>query len=210
MHQKNSQDSAAFGGSYNGFDDEDDDDDDDDDDGRNAADPFADVDDDDLDDDLDEDEPQRDSRGGWWRGVVGRAPGTGDPGDSDDEEFGDFAMAEDEKAGGSGSSDAKDGGEASTTPDKVLLKPLAVNPMKEAARGLSGLWPFGSRADTTTTDTAKTDDDDDDDDDGEGEVVLPAAVHAGHGHGKRPVEAKEGIRRTSIEEVDDDEIVNVK
>ncbi|OAA71091.1 SIT4 phosphatase-associated protein [Akanthomyces lecanii RCEF 1005] len=210
MHQKNSQDSAAFGGSYNGFDDEDDDDDDDvdGDEGRNAADPFADVDDDDLDDDLDEDEPQRDSRGGWWRDVVGRAPGTGDPDDSDDEEFGDFAMAEEEKSGGG--SGAKEGADitpsSSTTPDKVLLKPLAVNPMKEAARGLSGLWPFGSRADSATT-AEKVGDDDEE----EGEVVVPAAGEGEHDHGQGgPVEAKEGIRRESIEEVDDDEVVNVK
>ena len=210
MHQKNSQDSAAFGGSYNGFDDEDEDDDDDvdGDEGRNAADPFADVDDDDLDDDLDEDEPQRDSRGGWWRDVVGRAPGTGDPDDSDDEEFGDFAMAEEEKsAGGSGAKEGADSTpSSSTTPDKVLLKPLAVNPMKEAARGLSGLWPFGSRADSATT-AEKVGDDEEE----EGEVVVPAAGEGEHGHGQGgPVEAKEGVRRESIEEVDDDEVVNVK
>ncbi|KAJ6784308.1 hypothetical protein PWT90_11004 [Aphanocladium album] len=195
MHQKNSQDSAAFG-SYNGFDDEDDDDDDDD--GHNATDPFADVDDDDLDDDLDEDEPQTDSRGGWWRGVVGTAPGTGDQDDSDDEEFGDFAMAEEEKGVA-----AKAEGES--TPDKVLLKPLAVNPMKEAARGLSGLWPFGSRSETTTATADKTKTDDD-----EGEVVVSASGESDDGKGKTgPVEAKEGIRRESIEEVDDDEVVNV-
>lgn len=215
MHQKNSQDSAAFGGSYNGFDEEDEDEEDDDvdeDEGRNAADSFADVDDDDLDDDLDEDEPQRDSRGGWWRGVVGRAPGTGDPDDSDDEEFGEFAMAEEDKSGNS--SGAKEGADntssSSTTPDKVLLKPLAVNPMKEAARGLSGLWPFGSRTDSTTTTTTEKAGVDDEEEE-EGEVVVPAAGEGKHSYGQGgPIEAKEGIRRESIEEVDDDEVVNVK
>lgn len=191
MHQKNSQEGSGFG-SYNGFDEEDDDDDDD---GHEARDPFADVDDDDLDDDLDEDEPQTDSRGGWWRGVVSRAPGGGEQHDSDDEEFGDFAMAEEEKAGVSATPEG--------SPEKVLLKPLAVNPMKEAARGLSGLWPFGSRAETTTTEKSKTAED-------EGEVMVSPA---GDGEQEKdkggPVEAKEGIRRTSIEEVDDDEVVNV-
>ncbi|TQV95096.1 SIT4 phosphatase-associated protein [Cordyceps javanica] len=199
MHQKSSQDNAAFGGSYNGFDDEEDDDDDND--GRNATDPFADVDDDDLDDDdMDEDEPHRGGRGAWWRGVVSRAPGgTGDD-DSDDEEFGDFAMAEDEKGGSdSGGKGAEDD---ETTPDRVLLKPLAVNPVKEAARGLSGLWPFGSRAEATTSDKAKPNDDD------EGEVVVASAAEGNRSTG--PVEAKEGIRRTSIEEVDDDEVLNFK
>ncbi|KAJ3474238.1 hypothetical protein NLG97_g9932 [Lecanicillium saksenae] len=117
--------------------------------------------------------------------------------DSDDEEFGDFAMAEEEKGSAS-----KEEGES--RPEKLLLKPLAVNPMKEAARGLSGLWPFGSRSDTTATaDKSKADDD-------EGEVVVSASGESDDGKGRTgPVEAKEGIRRESIEEVDDDEVVNV-
>lgn len=188
MHQKNSQESSGFG-QYNGFDEEEDEE------GHNATDPFAD-DDDDLDDDLDSDEPQQtDSRGGWWRGVVGSAPGTGDNDDSDDE-FGDFAMAEEGKSNNNNNNN--NGSNDDGTPEKLLLKPLAVNPMKEAARGLSGLWPFASRAET------KPDD--------EGEVVVPAAGEADEqtGKGKGPVEAKEGIRRTSIEEVDDEEeVVNV-
>lgn len=220
MHQKGTQERSGFE-SYNGFDDEDDDeiDDDEDDDGRNVTDPFADVDDDDLDDDLDEDEPQMGSagRGSWWRDVVrgggggGLGAGTGsaphgltEQDDSDDEEFGDFAMAEDEK----GSSSV--GGRTDGSPEKVLLKPLAVNPMKEAARGLSGLWPFGSRAETTTT----TSNDD-------GEVVVSTSAGGGVGGtasdeeedddadngGERPVEAKEGLHRMSIDEDDDEEVV---
>ncbi|OAA63099.1 SIT4 phosphatase-associated protein [Cordyceps fumosorosea ARSEF 2679] len=207
MHQKSREDNAAFSGSFNGFDDEDEDDDDDDDnDARNATDPFADVDDDDLDDDLDDDEPHHGGRGAWWRDVVSKAPGAGavDQDDSDDEEFGDFAMAEDERGGGS--SGARD---EETTPERVLLKPLAVNPVKEAARGLSGLWPFGSRAETTAA-SGKTDDAEADED--EGEVIVPPAT-GGDAKASRstgPVEAKEGIRRTNIEEVDDDEVINFK
>lgn len=202
MHQKSREDNAAFGGgSFHGFDD--DDDDDNDDDTRNRSDPFADVDDDDLDDDLDDDEPRhRDDRGGWWRGVVSRAAGAGagadDDADSDDEEFGDFAMAEEERGGSIAGKDEE------TTPDRVLLKPLAVNPVKEAARGLSGLWPFGSRAETTAADKATPETEEED-----SEVVVPrAAASAADKGGGGPVEAKEGIRRTSIEEVDDDEVIN--
>ncbi|KAM3441949.1 hypothetical protein MY4824_001363 [Beauveria thailandica] len=214
MHQKNSQDSATFGNVFNGFDDDDDDDDGDDNDQRSARDPFADVDDDDLDDDdLDDDEPQRrgdSGRGGWWRGMVSRAAGAGvHDDDSDDEEFGDFAMAEEEKDGRDKSKD-EETTTTTPTPDRVLLKPLAVNPVKEAARGLSGLWPFGSRAETSTTTTAAAPEEAikrDDDEEGEVVVTPPAAAE---GHGKGVVQAKEGIRRTSIEEVDDDEVVNVK
>ncbi|KAJ2971223.1 hypothetical protein NQ176_g7799 [Zarea fungicola] len=111
-------------------------------------------------------------------------------------------MAEDEK-GSSG------GGRTDGSPEKVLLKPLAVNPMKEAARGLSGLWPFGSRVETTTTSND------------EGEVVVSTSAGGGVGGtasdedddddvdngGKRPVEAKEGLHRMSIDEDDDEEVV---
>ncbi|PMB71753.1 hypothetical protein BM221_001849 [Beauveria bassiana] len=141
--------------------------------------------------------------------MVSRAAGAGVHDDSDDEEFGDFAMAEEEKDGGGKGKD-EETTTTTPTPDRVLLKPLAVNPVKEAARGLSGLWPFGSRVDTSTTTTVPAPEEAtkrDDDDEGEVVVTPPAA---GEGHGKGLVQAKEGIRRTSIEEVDDDEVVNVK
>lgn len=132
MHQKSGDTTQHFGSSDD-YDEEDDD----------HRDPFADEEEDfDADDGDHADDGTTQTRGSWWRNVVGGGTsGTGDDGldSEDDEEFGDFAMAETEKAedgGASGSGGA----------DRSLFRPLAVNPAKEAARGLSGLWPFGTRA----------------------------------------------------------------
>lgn len=156
--------------------------DDDNDEDENPSDPFADT-EEDLDDDND-----GDGRGSWWRDVV-KTRGPPDGNDSDDEregededEFGDFAMAEEDKAGG----------------DKVLLKPLAVNPAKESSRGLSGLWPFSSKNDK---------DKDKDKQGGEGSREQAVDDDLNDGNEKQAVEVKAAKRRTSIEEPDDEEVV---
>jgi hypothetical protein len=170
MHQKNSQSSHASKEQNNGLQDDEND---------YGADPFADVDEnDDMDDDLHNTESQDAGRGSWWRGVIGSKASQEE--DSDDE-FGDFAMAEEEKNG------------EEDTPEKVLLRPLAVNPTKEATRGLSGLWPFGSRSESKAKEGETVD---------EGEVVVPSM---NDGEGQQAVEVKEAERRMSIEE--DDEVV---
>ena len=177
MHQKNKEGQSSA--STHDKDDEDDDD--------NPTDPFADT-----EEDMD-DEDAADDRGSWWRGVVkrrGKSDGneSDDEGEDDDDEFGDFAMAEDERGDDDG---------------KVVLRPLAVNPAKEGSRGLSGLWPFGlSKAEKEKE--ALHDDDDDkpgfDDD-------FTSFDEKGEGEGKRAVEVREAKRRTSIEDPDDEEVV---
>ncbi|KAH7312754.1 hypothetical protein B0I35DRAFT_411426 [Stachybotrys elegans] len=169
MHQKGNQSAQASSGLHH---------DDDDDDG---VDPFADA-----EHDLDDDDDGTPGRGSWWRGMLNRnrAEGNDSEGD-DDDEFGDFAMAEDDK-----SDKSTDDGE------KVVLKPLAVNPAKESTRTLSGLWPFGSKY----GDGEKTSYQDQ-------EVVKdvfhekqerdPSLQHA--------VEVREAKSRTSIEDPDDDD-----
>ncbi|KAH6884816.1 SIT4 phosphatase-associated protein-domain-containing protein [Thelonectria olida] len=173
MHQKNSQVAQSSSATLHHDDDDDDD---------NPADPFADT-EEDMDDD---DDDQDGGRGSWWRGVVrGRAKTDGNESDDerdddDDDEFGDFAMAEDER-----------GGE-----ENLVLRPLAVNPAKEGStRGLSGLWPFGlskaekeKESDRLASNDGRVDD-------------------AGDGDDKKAVEVKEAKRRTSIEDPDDDEVV---
>lgn len=169
MHQKNSQLAQASSATLH----EDDDDDDD-----NPTDPFADT-----EEDMDDDDDQDGGRGSWWRGVVrGRMRTDGNESDDereedDDDEFGDFAMAEDER-----------GGE-----DKLVLRPLAVNPAKEGnARGLSGLWPFGlSKAEKEK----------------ESDRLSREDMDDGGEDSKQAVEVKEAKRRTSIEDPDDDEVV---
>ena len=170
MHQKNGQSSHTSKEPHNGLQDDENDD---------GADPFADVDeDDDMDDALHNTDSQDAGRGSWWRGVIG---GKASQEEDSDDEFGDFAMAEEEKSS------------EENTPEKVLLRPLAVNPTKEATRGLSGLWPFGSRSESKPKEGEKAD---------EGEVVVPSMNES---EGKQAVEVKEAERRTSIE--DDDEVV---
>jgi len=110
-------------------------------------------------------------------------------GNDDDDEFGDFAMAVDDKE----------------RPEEgsVLLKPLAVNPAKEGNRGLSGLWPFGSKSEK--------------DKPAEDDTNKSAPVDAGaektseaeQESGSTPTEVKEAKRRTSIEDPDEDEPVKV-
>ena len=165
-------------------------------------DPFADA-----GDDFEEEEDAEASagngeRGAWWRGVVGRR-GKIDGSDSDedggdeDEEFGDFAMAEDEKGGDAGSD------------EKVVLKPLAVNPGKDSSRGLSGLWPFSSKP-------SREDGRDKEREGGSQELLAPAVskeelfsptnVEFARTQPERhAVEVKEATRRTSIEDPDEDD-----
>ncbi|KAJ4859580.1 SIT4 phosphatase-associated protein domain-containing protein [Trichoderma breve] len=180
MHQKNNQ--AAQATSATVHDDNDDDDDD------NLEDPFGDG-EADIDDDLDDEMSGNIGRGSWWRGVVNRRSGLEEEdSDDDEEEFGDFAMPEEDKGG-----DGQD-------QDNVVLKPLAVHPPRESSRGLSGLWPFGSRAEKEKSDGKDEQKGDDD------------ARMAGEGDEepeKRAIEVKEAQRRTSIEDDDDDDETNV-
>ncbi|KAH0527109.1 hypothetical protein TsFJ059_002143 [Trichoderma semiorbis] len=180
MHQKNNQTAQATSATVH--DDNDDDDDD------NLEDPFGDG-EADIDDDLDDEMSGNIGRGSWWRGVVNRRSGLEEEdSDDDEEEFGDFAIPEEDKGG-----DGQD-------QDNVVLKPLAVHPPRESSRGLSGLWPFGSRAEKEKSegkDEQKGDDD---------------ARMAGEGDEepeKRAIEVKEAQRRTSIEDDDDDDETNV-
>lgn len=185
MHQKSNQSAQPSSATLHHNGDEDDD---------NAVDPFRDGDDDiddDDDDDLAADVAQESGRGSWWRSMVG---GKGNADDSDEgdedgeEEFGDFAMAEDEKSGGG-------------VNDDLVLRPLPVHPAKESSRGLSGLWPFGSRSDSKTRR----------EDDREGskreEDVASTAEKKGAGEDSKAIEVKEATSRTSIEEPDEDEVV---
>ncbi|KAK5989482.1 Extragenic suppressor of kinetochore protein 1 [Cladobotryum mycophilum] len=98
MHQKNNAVAQASSATVH---------DDNDDDDNDLTDPFGDA-EEDLDDDLDDD-ANNFGRGSWWREVVTKPAEREE--DSDDEEFGDFAMAEDAKEG---DDDVK---------EKVLLKP---------------------------------------------------------------------------------------
>lgn len=184
MHQKNNQTAQPSSATLHHDGDEDDD---------NTMDPFRDGDDDiDDDDDLDVDVVRDGGRGSWWRGMVGRKSNAdnddSDEADEDEDEFGDFAMAEDDKAG------------EVANKDQLVLRPLAVNPAKEtSSRGLSGLWPFGSRSDSSRS---KREEDDADLTD---EVVVPADEKKAEDN--NAVEVKEATSRTSIEEPDDEEVV---
>jgi SIT4-associating protein SAP185/190 len=178
MHQKNNQASQPSSTTLHNDGDDDDD----------GIDPFADADDDDdVDVDDDDGTGQGDDRGAWWRGVLRKGDADGDS--DDDDEFGDFAMAEDDKSGGA---------------DKVVLKPLAVNPTKENTRTLSGLWPFGTKKERGGADDGGAGAGSGS---GSGElgpqgdvVVSPAEETAG-----RAIEVKEAKSRTSIEDPDDDD-----
>lgn len=186
MHQKNNQSAQPSSATLHHNGDEDD---------GNAVDPFRDGDDDiddddDDDDDLEADVAQESGRGSWWRSMVGGKGNTDDldEGDEDgEEEFGDFAMAEDEKSSGG-------------VDDNLVLRPLAVHPAKESSRGLSGLWPFGSRSDSKTRR-------DDDKEGSKREDVASTAEKKGAGEDSKAVEVKEATSRTSIEEPDEDEVV---
>ncbi|RFU75023.1 sit4 phosphatase-associated [Trichoderma arundinaceum] len=186
MHQKNNQ--LAQASSATVHDDNNDDDDDD-----NLEDPFGDG-EADIDDELDDEMSNNLGRGSWWRGVVGRRSGLedDDSDDEDEEEFGEFAMAEEEKPG-----DGQD-------KDNVVLKPLAVHPPRESSRGLSGLWPFGSRADKDKGGQAG-----DDKDEQKGDAEACTAEERDDEPEKRAIEVKEAQRRTSIEDDDDDDEANV-
>lgn len=174
MHQKNNLAAQSSSATLHHADDDDD-----------EKDPFADT-EEDL-DDADDDG----ARGSWWRGVVrersktdGNESDDERDDDDDDDEFGDFAMAEDERAG----------------EDKLVLRPLAVNPAKEGnTRGLSGLWPFGlSKAEKEKEDIRS------------GSLESGSAGQGdeiGDREEKKAVEVKEAKRRTSIEDPDDDEVV---
>lgn len=181
LHQKNNQAAEPSSASLHDTNDNDDESD--------LKDPFADGEDDLDDDDILHD----DGRGSWWRGVVRRkidAEERGSDDGNDDEEFGDFAMAEDDK-------DKPEEG-------SVLLKPLAVNPAKESNRGLSGLWPFGSKGEKDPAAEEEVS--------GSSSPVDVAAEKASEteaGASSKPTEVKEAKRRTSIEDPDEDEPVKI-
>ena len=182
MHQKNNQSADPSSASLHN----------DDDDDLDLRDPFADG-DDDIDDD--DDLLGQTGRGSWWRGVVTRQANQEERGSDDgnerdeDEEFGDFAMADDETGRGD---------------DNVVLKPLAVNPSKDGNRGgLSGLWPFGSKEKSQQQLSEEG-----------AQGTSPVDVASEDSAGQDPsqtaaVEVKEAKRRTSIEDPDDDEPVKV-
>ncbi|GJN76425.1 hypothetical protein PLIIFM63780_009959 [Purpureocillium lilacinum] len=176
MHQKNNQAAQPSSGTLHHDDDDDDD----------NMDPFRDG-EDEIDDDLEGDGHRDSGRGSWWRDVVRSKFKADDDSDADDddEEFGDFAMAEEDKGDDEGA-------------PKVLLRPLAVHPAKESSRGLSGLWPFGSRSDK---DKSKQDGGRED---SKGEVTVPASREKTD-EDQSAVEVKEAANRMSIEEPDDDE-----
>lgn len=181
MHQKNNQAAQSSSATFHHDGDEDDD---------NTMDPFRDGDDDiDDDDDLDVDDVQDGGRGSWWRSMVGRKSsaenGDSDEADEDEDEFGDFAMAEDDKGGDSNR-------------EQLVLRPLAVNPAKESSRGLSGLWPFGSRNDSKSKR-------EEDAQDAQDEVVVSG--DGKQAEDRKAIEVKEAASRTSIEEPDEEEVV---
>ncbi|KAK0382931.1 hypothetical protein NLU13_8847 [Sarocladium strictum] len=174
MHQKNNQTSSAQSASFENDDDEDD-----------GRDPFADG--DDLDDDGGEASAHGGSRGAWWRAAVD--PDEKANSSDEDEEFGDFAMAEEDKA-------TADRGE------NVVLKPLAVNPAKDAStRGLSGLWPFTNKVD------AKAEEEDDDAEAASSGTGTTSGERSGTAGTLGPIEVREAKRRTSIEDPEDEEVV---
>lgn len=148
-------------------------------------------------------------RESWWRGVVAsssslprhRGDDSSDNGDDDDEEedeedeFGDFAMAED---------DHKTGEEGSR--DEIFLRPLSGSPVKESSRGLSGLWPFGSRAGREMKKQGREEETLPAAD----EVLVPAMRSSREDEleeDERAVEVRAAARRTSIEDPDEEEIV---
>lgn len=151
-----------------------------------------------------------------------------DDDDVDDEEFGDFAMPEAD--GGRGSrSDAGIVTGIDPAREKVLLKPLPVHPAANKSGGspFGSLWPFSTQAfGTGTKDKEKADDE-------EGEVVANTeGANAADGEkadtapvisaeplpldaddavvgedGKKIDRAVEAKRRTSIEDPDEDDVV---
>ncbi|KAI6778741.1 Extragenic suppressor of kinetochore protein-like protein [Emericellopsis cladophorae] len=176
LHQKNNETAEPSSASHHGDKEGGDDDDDD------LKDPFADG-EDDLDDD--DDILREDGRDSWWRGVVRRKASEEERNleEDNDDEFGDFAMAED--------NDEK--------PDEnVVLRPLAVNPAKDGNRSLSGLWPFSTRSEQAAPNEPQSGGESLFEKKPESEAAPSAAV-----------EVKEAKRRTSIEDPDDDEPVKV-
>ncbi|KAF4508130.1 hypothetical protein G6O67_004549 [Ophiocordyceps sinensis] len=162
-----------------------------DDEDEDGTDPFRDG-EDELDDELSGNVAAEGGRGSWWRGMVRGRSRKDDDDDSDDgdddEEFGDFAMAEDDK------------GREGESGSHVLLRPLAVHPAKESSRGLSGLWPFGSRSDK---DKGKHEGEREG---GRRQEAVPTGSEKTGGEGPA-VEVKEATNRTSIEEPDEEEVV---
>ncbi|KAG6005242.1 hypothetical protein E4U21_000321 [Claviceps maximensis] len=203
MHQKNSQSAHPFpaavhpsGGEAEAEEEEEEDDDD------PAVDPFRDCDDDinddDDDDDLDVDAAQEGGRGSWWRSMVGRKTHDADNSDEGDEneeeeeeeeEFGDFAMAEEDKSSS---------GEVIV--DNLVLRPLPVNPAKDTSRGLSGLWPFGSRSES------KTRQEDDKEEPSADDATTTSEEGSQAGDDDKAIEVKEATSRTILEEPDEDEV----
>ena len=177
MHQKNNQTSDLASDSLAHMEEEGND--------EPATDPFGDG-YDDIDAGLNDDVRQDGGRGSWWRSMVGTQRSQNDGGDSDeaenDDEFGDFALAEEDKSGGN-----------LANKDELVLRPLAASPSKDGSRtggGLSSLWPFGSRSGEK--------------DNSAGEGNDSSAFSSGP-RGDSAVEVTEAMSRTSIEEPDEEE-----
>lgn len=161
-------------------------------DNEDGRDPFADGDDDDDDDDDGGyDNRGTPRRGAWWRSVVGRGGGRGesDEEEEDEDEFGDFTSAEGGDEVAAGGSNVRGGD--STGAGSVLLKPLAVNPSTESARGQGGLWPFNNK---------NGEGNEADREDGNDPVVTGGFRGAAGGTGGTVAEVREAKRRTSIED----------
>ncbi|KXJ86267.1 SIT4 phosphatase-associated protein-domain-containing protein [Microdochium bolleyi] len=208
MHQKNAATSSAQSAEIEDFKEDEDNQE------RSRAnaedeelrDPFGDdaaEDDDDSDDGIgagDNESWNSASRGGWWRGALGRGSGekfgdgrddsdsdkerdgAGDA-DEDDEEFGDFAMPEADKEGDTG----------------VIVKPLPVHPPQQGGKGSSAftsLWPFGSKE--KEKQRAK---------EGEESASAGSPKEITGDDGEKIKSTHEAKRRTSIEDPDDEEVV---
>ncbi|KEY70559.1 hypothetical protein S7711_02713 [Stachybotrys chartarum IBT 7711] len=186
MHKNNSQPATASSATLHNAADDDDD----------EVDPFADngV-------DADDDAGDDGERGSWWRGVLSRGKREGNDSEDEDDEFGDFAMAEDDKK------------KADEDGETVVLRPLAVNPSKDSTRTLSGLWPFSGKDNNSNNGTSNGANSRFDEDEDES---SPRSHHNNTLLDEKnivrdplqdfsAVEVREAKSRTSIEDPDDDD-----
>ncbi|KAK4185622.1 hypothetical protein QBC35DRAFT_389066, partial [Podospora australis] len=174
------------------------------------------------------------NRGSWWRGVVSRGAATKkkdddnqeierfgdgrddtddsdthlDADDIDDEEFGDFAMAEVGTGGGGGMVSGID-----PAREKILVKPMALHPVAVKS-SFGSLWPFSNPG--FGLKEKKEEGDKTNDAAGSGsssggitEEPVELSKEEDDGvigeDGKKINRAVEATRRTSIEDPDDDE-----
>ncbi|KAH9886344.1 SAPS-domain-containing protein [Xylariomycetidae sp. FL2044] len=170
--------------------------------------PFDDDAEEDVDDDSDDglgDEGDSNSwnagpsRGGWWRGALRRGkerfgdgrddsdsdkdePNAGD--DEEDEEFGDFAMPEVDRDGD----------------HEKVVKPLPLHPPSQSQKSsaFTSLWPFGSKDKEKEKPKTK---------DGEEAEATENSGDITGDDGEKIKRTHEAVRRTSIEDPDDEEVV---